>query len=240
MVTSALSYPIITLSIAVIVLVFMLLVVVPIFEQVYARMGGELPAITRQIIGMSESAPAVLGIMVLLGLSMYGVRHMLGSSDKYQSITSGIVMRLPLVSGLIRKYQVSRFSRIMHLLVSSDVPILHALYLMRGIITFYPYRQSIEEVCRMIEKGQTLTGGMDKYENLYGKRFLVLLKVGEETNSIEQMLLTQANDTNAELEHEIKQLNNIVEPFLILCIGIIVAFVLIAMYMPMFKMGMVI
>lgn len=240
MVTSALSYPIITLSIAVIVLVFMLLVVVPMFEQVYARMGGELPAITRKIIGMSESAPAVLGIMVLLGLSMYGVRHMFGSSDKYQSITSGIVMRLPLVSGLIRKYQVSRFSRIMHLLVSSDVPILQALYLMRGIITFYPYRQSIEEVCRMIEKGQTLTGGMDKYENLYGKRFLVLLKVGEETNSIEQMLLTQANDTNAELEHEIKQLNNIVEPFLILAIGIIVAFVLIAMYMPMFKMGMTI
>lgn len=237
MVTSALSYPIITLSIAVIVLVFMLLVVVPMFEQVYARMGGELPAITRQIIGMSESAPAVLGIMVILGLSMYGVRHMFGSSDKYQSITSGIVMRLPLVSGLIRKYQVSRFSRIMHLLVSSDVPILQALYLMRGIITFYPYRQSIEEVCRMIEKGQTLTGGMDKYENLYGKRFLVLLKVGEETNSIEQMLLTQANDTNAELEHEIKQLNNIVEPFLILAIGIIVAFVLIAMYMPMFKLG---
>lgn len=240
MVTSALSYPIITLSIAVIVLVFMLLVVVPMFEQVYARMGGELPVITRQIIGMSESAPAVLGIMVLLGLSMYVVRHMFGSSDKYQSITSGIVMRLPLVSGLIRKYQVSRFSRIMHLLVSSDVPILQALYLMRGIITFYPYRQSIEEVCRMIEKGQTLTGGMDKYENLYGKRFLVLLKVGEETNSIEQMLLTQANDTNAELEHEIKQLNNIVEPFLILCIGIIVAFVLIAMYMPMFKLGMTI
>lgn len=237
MVTSALSYPIITLSIAVIVLVFMLLVVVPMFEQVYARMGGELPAITRQIIGMSESAPAVLGIMVILGLSMYGVRHMFGSSDKYQSITSGIVMRLPLVSGLIRKYQVSRFSRIMHLLVSSDVPILQALYLMRGIITFYPYRQSIEEVCRMIEKGQTLTDGMDKYENLYGKRFLVLLKVGEETNSIEQMLLTQANDTNAELEHEIKQLNNIVEPFLILAIGIIVAFVLIAMYMPMFKLG---
>ena len=240
MVTSALSYPIITLSIAVIVLVFMLLVVVPMFEQVYARMGGEVPAITRQIIGMSESAPAVLGIMVLLGLSMYGVRHMFGSSDKYQSITSGVLMRLPLVSGLIRKYQASRFSRIMHLLVSSDVPILQALYLMRGIITFYPYRQSIEDVCQMIEKGQTLTDGMSRYENLYGKHFLVLLKVGEETNSIEQMLLTQANDTNAELEHEIKQLNNIVEPFLILAIGIIVAFVLIAMYMPMFKLGMTI
>ncbi len=70
------------------------------------------------------------------------------------------------------------------------------------------------------------------------KRFLVLLKVGEETNSLEKMLLTEANDTNAELEYEIRQLNNVVEPFLILVIGIIVAFILIAMYMPMFKLGM--
>lgn len=237
MVTSALSYPIITLSIAVIVLVFMLLVVVPMFEQVYARMGGELPAVTRQIIRMSESAPAVFGIMVLLGLILYGVKYMFGFSDKYQSITSGILMRLPLVSGLIRKYQISRFSRIMHLLVSSDIPILQALRLLCGIIIFYPYRESIKEVCQMIEKGYTLTDGMSRYENLYGKRFLVLLKVGEETNSIEQMLLMQANDTNAELEHAIKQMNNIVEPLLILGIGIIVAFILIAMYMPMFKLG---
>lgn len=240
MVTNALSYPIITLTIAVIVLVFMLLVVVPMFEQVYARMGGELPAVTRQIISMSESAPAVLGIIVLLGLSLYGLKHFYGASDKYQSITSGIIMRLPLVSGLVRKYQVSRFCRIMHLLVSSDVPILQSLYLMQGIITFYPYRESIGEICRMIEKGGNLTDGMLLHENLYSKRFLVLLKVGEETNSLEQMLLTQADDTNAGLEHEIRQLNSVAEPLLILVIGIIVAFVLIAMYMPMFKLGMTI
>lgn len=240
MVTSALSYPIITLSIAVVVLVFMLLVVVPMFEQVYARMGGELPAVTRQIIRMSESAPAVLGAVFLLALSSYCLKYFYGTSDRYQDITSGIIMRFPLVSGLVRKYQVSRFCRIMHLLVSSDVPILQALYLMQGIITFYPYRKSMEDVCRMIEKGKALANGMGRYENLYGKHFLVLLKVGEETNSLEQMLLAQAKDTNAELEHEIKQLNNVVEPVLILGIGIIVAFVLIAMYMPMFKLGMTI
>lgn len=240
MVTSALSYPIITLTIAVIVLVFMLLVVVPMFEQVYARMGGELPSVTRQIISMSESAPAVLGIIVLLCLSLYGLKHFYGASDRYQSIMSGIIMRLPLVSGLVRKYQVSRFCRIMHLLVSSDVPILQSLYLMQGIITFYPYRESIGEICRMIEKGGNMTDGMLLHENLYGKRFLVLLKVGEETNSLERMLLTQADDTNAGLEHEIRQLNSVAEPLLILVIGIIVAFVLIAMYMPMFKLGMTI
>lgn len=92
----------------------------------------------------------------------------------------------------------------------------------------------------MIERGGTLTEGLERYEKLYGRRFIVLIKVGEETNSLGQMLLTQANDTNAELEHEIKQLNNIAEPVLILAIGIIVAFVLIAMYMPMFKLGLTI
>lgn len=240
MVTSALSYPIITLSIAVVVLVFMLLVVVPMFEQVYARMGGGLPGITRRIISMSASAPAVLGVIFLLALFFYGVRYFYGASERYQSFESGLIMRLPLVSNLVRKYQLSRFSRIMHLLVSSDVPILQALCLMQGIVSFHPYRKSIEEICRIIESGGTLADGLERYEKLYDKRFVVLMKVGEETNSIEQMLLTQANDTNAELEYEIRQLNNVAEPLLILIIGVIVAFVLIAMYMPMFKLGMTI
>lgn len=240
MLTSALSYPIITLSIAAIVLVFMLLVVVPMFEQVYSRMGGELPEVTMLIVKLSKAAPAALGVMMLLGLSLYAFKRLYGATRWYQSIMSAGVMKLPLVSGVIRKYQVTRFCRIMHLLVSSDVPILQSMYLMRGIITFYPYRKSIDEICQMVEMGQSLTEGMNRYENLYGKRFLVLLKVGEETNSIGQMLLAQANDTDAELEHEIKQLNNMAEPLLVLLIGIIVAFVLIAMYMPMFRLGMTI
>lgn len=240
MVTNALSYPLITLTVAAVVLIFMLMVVVPMFEQVYARMGGELPAVTRGIIRVSESAPAALGTILLIGLSLYGLKHFYGSSDRYQSIISGLILKFPLVSGLVKKYNITRFCRIMHLLVSSDVPILQSLYLMQGIVTFYPYRKSIVEICRTIEKGRTLADGMELYEDLYGRRLNVLLKVGEETNSLERMLLTQADDTNAELEHEIRQLNSIAEPLLILAIGIIVAFVLIAMYMPMFKLGMTI
>lgn len=240
MVASALSYPIIILSIAVVVLVFMLLVVVPMFEQVYARLGGELPAVTQRIISLSESSPAILGAVFIIVLLLYGIRHLYGSSDRYRSVESCIIMKLPLVSAVIRKYQLSRFCRIMHLLVSSDVSILQSLRLMQGIVTFYPYHKAIEEACQLIQKGGTLSDCMGRHEDLFGRRFLVLLKVGEETNSLEHMLKAQANDTSAELEHEIKQLNNIVEPVLILGIGIIVAFVLIAMYMPMFKLGMTI
>lgn len=240
MVTSALSYPLITLTIAVVVLVFMLLVVVPMFEQVYARMGGELPAVTRKIIAMSESAPAVLGAVCVICLAIYVIRRTYGRTSGWQRAESGAIMKLPLVSGIVRKYQLSRFCRIMNLLVSSDVPILQSLRLMQGIITFYPYRKSIEEICGRIEKGGTLSDGLSRYEALYGKRFLVLMRVGEETNTLGQMLKSQADDVNAELEHEIKQLNNVAEPLLILFIGIIVAFVLIAMYMPMFKLGMTI
>lgn len=240
MVTGALSYPIITLTIAVVVLVFMLIVVVPMFEQVYARMGGELPAVTRRIISMSGAAPAVLGAVLLSAMLLYGVGKVYGGTEWYQRLTSGLVMRIPFVSGLVKKYQVSRFCRIMHLLVSSDVPILQALSLMQGITGFYPYRKSVSEAAGMIENGHTLSEGLGRHECLYGKRFLVLLKVGEETNSLEEMLQTQADETNAELEYEIRQLNNMAEPVLILAIGIIVAFVLIAMYMPMFKLGMTI
>lgn len=92
----------------------------------------------------------------------------------------------------------------------------------------------------MIKMGMTMIDSMNEYKSLYDNRFIVLLKVGEETNSLEKILLTLANDITAELEYEIKQLTNIVEPLMILVIGIIVAFILIAMYMPMFKLGIAI
>lgn len=239
-VTNVLSYPLITLTIAVIVLTFMLMVVVPMFEQVYARMGGELPFVTRQIIAMSKYAPAMLGLLFLIILLLLVIKYFYGKSDGYERLTSSLVMRIPVLSTLVRKYQMSRFCRIMHLLVSSNVPILHSLYLMQGIISFYPYRKSIEGVYKMIKMGMTMIDSMNEYKSLYDNRFIVLLKVGEETNSLEKILLTLANDITAELEYEIKQLTNIVEPLMILVIGIIVAFILIAMYMPMFKLGIAI
>ena len=98
----------------------------------------------------------------------------------------------------------------------------------------------MEEAASEVERGGSLSDGLAHYESLYGKRLLVLLRVGEETNTLDSTLLSQADALDSELEHEVRQLNSIVVPLLILLVGAIVAFVLIAMYMPMFRLGMTI
>ncbi len=240
MIVSALSYPLITLSVAALVLVFMLLVVVPMFEQVYSRMGGELPGITMRIVEFSDRAPAVLLAISVAAVVFYVLKRLYGKSDSWQRVSSSLWLRTPLCARFVRKWQSARFCRIFHLLVSADVPMLEALSLMRGIVTFYPFRKSLEEAATEVERGGFLSDGLAHHESLYGKRLLVLLRVGEETNTLDSTLLSQADALDSELEHEVRQLNSIVEPLLILLVGAIVAFVLIAMYMPMFRLGMTI
>lgn len=108
------------------------------------------------------------------------------------------------------------------------------------VIGFCPYERSIKRICSEIERGRSFSESLGRYEHLYGRNLVTLLKVGEETNRLDCMLRSQAEAISAELDYEIRQLNNVVEPMMILTIGIIVAFILIAMYLPMFRLGMLI
>ena len=237
---SALSYPMITLGVAAVVLVFMMLVVIPMFEQVYARMGGELPAMTRMMISISNKMPALfIGLLVLVGVWVV-VKRLYGQTNFFQRATSALLLKVPYVGKLACLFQLSRLSRLLHLLVSSDVPILQSLRLIADIVHFYPVRKSLTQTCDIVEHGGLLYTGFEAFPLVYSRKFIVLLRVGEETNSLDTMLATLADDLSAELDYEIKQINNALEPLLILFIGIIVAFVLISMYLPMFKMGMTI
>ena len=122
-------------------------------------------------------------------------------------------------------------------MTGSGIPVLQALRMMSGIMTFHPFSESVRHLCKTIEKGGNLADGIADDEYLYGKRFVVLIRVGEETSSLEHIFKNQAEDTASELEFGIRQMNSIIEPALILFIGVIVAFVLISMYLPMFKLG---
>ena len=237
---SALSYPVITLGVATVVLVFMMLVVIPMFEQVYARMGGELPAMTRMMIAISNKMPLFFLVVVILAGIGYVVKRVYGDTDFFQKMTTSFLLRLPYAGNLICLLQVSRLSRLLYLLISSNVPILQSLRLISDIIRFYPVRRSLLDTCDIVEHGGLLHTGFSAYPSIYSRKFTVLLRVGEETNSLGTMLKTLSDDMSAELDYEIRQVNNILEPALILFIGIIVAFVLVSMYLPMFKMGMTI
>lgn len=240
MIMGAVSYPLIIIVVAVVVLIFMIMVIVPMFEQVYARMGGEMPAITQFIISLSRSfhyyAFTVLAIIIgcWLFLTLYG------SNGKVQSVTSKIILHTPMVGMFVKKSTQARFCKLLFLLYSSGVPLLRGINMLRDIITFYPYKNSFKAICDGLNRGKSIAETMESYSNIYDKKLTVLIKVGEQTNRLGQMLQKQGDDITNELHHKLKSIGSTLEPLLILFVGAIVAVILIAMYMPMFKIGGVI
>lgn len=239
MLISTISYPLIIIVVAFCVLFFMITVVVPMFEQVYSRMGGNLPEITQLIIRLSSHFPLVFTLAGVTLLSVVVINLLYGKSEAYQQFTSGLLLHIPVIGGLIRKHYQVQFCKLLYLLVSSDVPLLRSLTMLESIIRFYPYRKSFHEIAKGLKRGDSFSKNMEKYRNIYDFKLITLIRVGEETNRLPSMLSNQSKDLTSELEHELKQMGNILEPVLILGVGGIVAFVLIAMYMPMFQLGQV-
>lgn len=121
-IVSAISYPVITMVVAIIVLVFMMLVIVPMFEQVYARMGGELPSLTHAIMKMSAQMPKILFAVLALFSVYILLHHIYGNTEYYQGLKAKILFNTPIIGKLFKKAELLRFTRIMYLLVCSEVP----------------------------------------------------------------------------------------------------------------------
>lgn len=236
-ITGAVSYPLIILGTAIVVLIFMLMVIVPMFEQVYVRMGGELPAITRAIIHFSKDFPLYLlifvGLMAASGIFFF----FYGKTDFSRALFAEVLLKFPVLGSLMKKNYQARFCKLLYLLYSSGVPLLKSVEMLKGIITFYPYQYSFERIATGLKQGKSLTGQLACFPSIYGCKLIALLQVGEETNRLENMLLKQGEELTRELEHQLKQLGHLMEPVLILGIGAIVAIILVAMYLPMFRLG---
>ncbi|MDR2936152.1 MAG: type II secretion system F family protein [Rikenellaceae bacterium] len=237
MVSAAVSYPAVILAVALVVLVFMVLVIVPMFEQVYTRMGGELPGITRAVIGFSQHFQAYgLGSLVVAG-AIVGLAFFNRRSEQWQKICAELLLRFPVAGDLLRKHYQSHFCKLLYLLYSSGVPLLQGVEMLQGILVFYPYRCSFRAIADGLNRGRSFAGEVEAFPKLYDAKLVVLLKVGEETNRLSNMLRKQGEDISAELEHRLRQLGHLLEPALILFVGLLVAVVLISMYLPMFKLG---
>ncbi len=236
----ALSYPLVIIFAAIIVMVFMLTVIVPMFEQVYSRMGGEMPAITQMVISISENFKWVSLLLFICFIFITVVLKVNGKSEKVKCIKDNFVLKIPLVGVIIKKNIEVRFCVLLHLLYSSGIPLLTAVGMLRDIITLQPYQKSFDAMIGGLERGDTIKSIMMQYNKLYSRKLTVLIGVGEETNRLSRMLKKEAEDIGKELEYSLKQLGNMLEPILIMSVGAIVAFILIAMYMPMFNMGIII
>jgi type IV pilus assembly protein PilC len=233
---SALTYPMIVLCTSIGVLSFMLNVIVPMFSDVFLRFGGELPYITQLVIQASKLAGELFWPMLAtsfgIGIWLYTIRQ----RTSYRKITSTLFLRVPVLGELIRKIYLARFCHTMQLLISSKIPLLRALGLVKKMIGYYPIENSIDSIEQEILKGEPLHKALSKFA-IYPGRLVSFIKVGEEVNRLDEFFEKINQQYSEEVDHQSKVLATVIEPIMMIFLGLIVGVILIAMYLPMFKMS---
>lgn len=237
MIKNAVSYPVIIIITAILVMSFMIVVIVPMFEQVYARMGRELPQMTQFIVKIANGFPTICVIALATITIIFMLLYVYRDNERVQKYMGEVTLHMPFIGGIVRKTFQYSFCRLLSLLILSGIPLLHSIHIMEEILVFYPYRKSLEYISSEIYRGVSFSIAMTKDERLYGKKLIALLKVGEETNTLGTMLLKQSDELSTELEYKYKFIGSVLEPLLIIGVGFLVAILLIAMYLPMFKLS---
>jgi type IV pilus assembly protein PilC len=236
---SALTYPIIILTTAVLVVAFMLQFVVPMFEDIFRQQNVELPAITKFIIKLSglmkDYGWIVLTIIAVLLFS----KRLFNKKQGYKRFKDNLILKLPFIGSFVKTVYLSQFTQAVSLLTASKVPVVNSIQLVKQMIDFYPLQSALEQVEQDILKGKSLSQSLSEH-HFFDDKMIALVKVSEETNQTEYIFDRLNKQYNTQVQQQSKILSTLMEPFIILFVGILVGVILIAMYLPMFKLSSVI
>ncbi|WP_298341170.1 type II secretion system F family protein [uncultured Algibacter sp.] len=235
---SALTYPVIILSTAVLVVVFMLNYVVPMFQDIFKQQGVDLPTITKLIIKVSEFMKAYGGIFLLVFLGLILSKSFLNKSEKFKKLKDIFIIRIPFVGNFVKTVYLSQFTQAVSLLTASKVPVVSSIQLVKQMINFYPLQYALETVEQHVLKGESLSDSLSEHK-LFDDKMIALVKVAEETNQTEYIFERLNMQYNIQVQQQSKTLSTLMEPFIILIVGVLVGVILIAMYLPMFKLSSV-
>lgn len=236
---SSLSYPIIVLLLAVLVVLFMLFYVVPMFSDIFSQNNVELPWLTKQIVNLSNVF-RFFGIYIFfISVILFFVYKHLAKKEWFYKIIGSAKIKIPFIGRYIRKVYMVQFTQAMALLTKSKIPIVLAIDLIKKMIHFYPLEKSLEKIHEELIEGEKLYKCFSRH-SLYDIKMVTLLKVAEETNKTEFVFDKLYNQYASELKHEGQLLLNVFNFLLTLVVGIVVGFILIAMYLPMFKLSSVV
>lgn len=230
------SYPALVLGTAILVVVFMMTFIVPLFEELFNRFQGELPALTRVVLKSSKFISANISIILFITLSLtlalFFVRH----HPAFRRVSASLALRIPLLNTILIRIYLSKFCQTMALLNSARIPILTSIELSAKIIGFYPFEKALEDVRQRIINGDLLYQALRRHA-VFDPKIISLTKVGEEVNQLNVIYQKLSEQYHDEVQHKMTVLDSILEPILIIFIGLFVAIVLISMYLPMFKMS---
>lgn len=236
-IVGVLTYPVVVISMALVIVYFMLSFVVPIFADIFTQTGGELPEITQFLIRLSNKSGQIF-YTILIGVAGLVLLHKTqGKKTWYRKYTSALFLKLPVVNKLIQKIYLARFCQSMKLLIGARVMINDALDLVSNMIDYYPIEQSLKSVKReVVYEGKLLNESLAKHA-IFPKKLVALIKLSEEVNAPEIIFDKLYKQYSAEIEHQQAVVGKLIEPLFIIILGLFVGFILVAMYLPMFEMS---
>lgn len=235
-VKSAMTYPTTIVGIAVVVIAVILVFVIPAFEKMFRDFGGALPAPTQFVINLSTFVQdyilAIIGFFVVL---IYGFKKIY-ATDKGRDKIDHWALKLPVFGILIRKVAVAKFSRTMSTMISSGVPILDGLDIVRKTAGNRTIEKAIAQVRTSISEGKTIAEPL-KASGVFPPMVCQMIEVGEQAGALDTMLAKIADFYDDEVDDAVGNLTAMMEPLLMLFLGTTVGGLVIAMYLPIFKLA---
>lgn len=235
-ISSAISYPAVVLTASLGALFFMIKFVVPVFADIFKQLNRELPFLTKMIIRISDAVSnySLFFLIVIAGLVALAFTQR--KNTWYRKTSSFVVLKIPVVGELVKKIYLARFCNSMSMLAGAKTPLVNSIDLVSKMVGFYPIESSLDQIKNEIVKGNSLHQSMEKY-SIYNKRMVYLIKVAEEVNQVDSIFQKLSDQYADEVEHQTKVFLSLLEPLMIILLGLIVGTIFISMYLPLFQMS---
>jgi type IV pilus assembly protein PilC len=235
-VKSAMAYPMVVLGLIILIVSGMLLFVVPIFQKMYEDLGGDLPVPTRLLINFSNLITTFWWlVLALLVGGVIGFRRWKKSPDGRRA-WDRLKLRTPILGNVVQKVAISRFARTLSVLSRTGVPVLQALDIVSTTSGNSLVSDAIADVQASVKRGESLAGPLHRHA-VFPPMVTQMMAVGEETGAIDTMLSKVADFYDQEVDDTVSALTSLIEPLLIIVMGVAVGGILIALYLPMFNIA---
>ncbi len=234
-INSALIYPIVLVIVAFLVVNFLMVGVLPKFVSVFRASGADLPIPTQIVLGISWILRKFwLMILIVLGIVFMSFRSYISKEAGRYKFHSWL-LKIPIFGELYNKVQVSRFARVLSTLIASGIPLLQGLIVVEKLITNVVIRKAIENIRIAIAQGNPLVSQF-KTSGIFSPMVVQMISTGEKSGKLDQMLEDIASFYDPEIEYTIKNLTALLEPFMLLTMGIMVAFIALSVLLPIFNL----
>ncbi len=233
-VKSAMTYPVVVFAMAILMCIGMLLFIVPIFEQMFADLGGELPLPTQMLVTLSNLLPVILPfvVVVLVAFTLWWRRH--GRDPKVRQVVDPLKLRLPVFGDLFVKIALARFARNLSTLLSAGVPVLQSLEIVADTSGSVVIARALGDVRASVAQGESMAKPLARHE-VFPAMTVQMIASGEESGSVDQMLGKIAEFYDEEVETTTEALTSLIEPLMIALLGVLVGGMIVALYLPMFS-----